>query len=50
MPGVYILQNTMARGGGKKNGAGEKNENEAKNDGKRGKKMEYKGKMMEKEG
>ena len=25
--GVYILQNTMAGGGGKKNGAGEKNTN-----------------------
>ena len=26
VPGVYIVQNTMARGGGEKNGAGEKNE------------------------
>ena len=24
IPGVYIVHNTMARGGGKKNGAGEK--------------------------
>ena len=36
--GVYILQNTMARGGG--NGAGEKNE----------KLMKKEGKFMEKEG
>ena len=48
--GVYILQNTMARGGGELLGANEKNEEQNEKEGKRGQKKGERKKKKRKRG